>query len=143
MITPDIEVLRRFTTGPKGGGAVCFDGDYIRQLVAYIDHLGQGAGSVRVIEFADQDALEEYVETELNEKGIEPTVAFIDSNGTQTIAFRTAPGGDGYGFEFDMSRSADTGQRHCCECSHEGGPCPEFNLDWTPKFPVWVMERKP
>ena len=93
-----------------------------------------------VLRFDTRDDLEEYVETQLNEQGIEPTVALIDSNGTPTIAYRTAPGGDDYGFEFCMSRLADTGVHHCCECSHEGGECPEFSGEWAPTFPVWIFE---
>lgn len=99
----------------------------------------------RIVRFETQDQLEDYVETHLNEEGRDPTVALIDSRGTQTIAYRTAPGGDGYGFEFCMRRLADTGEHHCCWCSHESGEvdCPEFSGEWMPTFPVWVFEMDP
>lgn len=97
-------------------------------------------GWPRLVRFDTSEALEIYVEQQLNEKGIDPTVALIDSNGTQTIAMRTAPGGDGYAFGYCMEREPDTGEHHCCWCSHDGGKCPEFTTPWEPTFPVWIME---
>lgn len=134
---PDIDALRKFS--PEATSAVCFNATFVRDVVAWIDHLEHEDGP-HVIRFDDQDSLEEYVEEYLNANGVEPTVALIDSNGTQTIAYRTAPGGDGYAFEFCMERLADTGQHHCCECSHDGGECPEFSGQWSPTFPVWVFQ---
>ncbi|HQW88330.1 MAG TPA: hypothetical protein PK478_00680 [Nitrospira sp.] len=93
-----------------------------------------------LLRFDTSEALEIYVEQQLNEKGIDPTVALIDSNGTQTIAMRQAPSGDDYVFTYCMERNPDTGTHHCCECSHEGGACPEFTGEWSPTFPVWIME---
>lgn len=99
-----------------------------------------------LIRFDTQEQLEEYVEI-LNEEGVEPSVALIDSAGTQTMAHRTAPGGDGYGFEYAIhDREPETGGVHCCECS----VCPRPRCDivngpdrtsWVPEFPVWVMEH--
>lgn len=99
-----------------------------------------GGSFPRLLRFDTSEALEIYVEQQLNEKGIDPTVALIDSNGTQTIAMRQAPSGDDYVFTYYMERNPDTSTHHCCECSHEGGACPEFTDEWSPTFPVWIME---
>ena len=103
----------------------------------------QSGGSFpRLLRFDTSEALEIYVEQQLNEKGIDPTVALIDSAGTQTTAHRTAPGGDGYGFEYAINdREPETGSRHCCICCDCPVPlCDMVLVDWSPTFPVWIME---
>jgi hypothetical protein len=100
-------------------------------------------GWPRLVRFDTSEALEIYVETQLNEKGHDPTVALIDSAGTQTTAHRTAPGGDGYGFEYAIGdREPVAGGRHCCWCSDCGVTCANTisNRAWSPAFPVWIME---
>jgi hypothetical protein len=99
----------------------------------------------RVVKFETQDDLEDYVETQLNEKGFDPTVALIDSAGTQTTAHRIAPGGDGYAFEYAVNdREPETGSRHCCICNDCPRPLCNMVLDdWTPRFPVWIFEATP
>lgn len=99
-------------------------------------------GWPRLVRFDTSEALEIYVEQQLNEKGIDPTVALIDSDGTQTTAHRTAPGGDGYGFEYAIGdREPETGGRHCCTCDEcPVGRCHNLTRVWSPTFPVWIME---
>jgi hypothetical protein len=98
----------------------------------------------RIVRFETQDALEDYVEKELNEEGRDPTVALIDSRGVQTTAHRTAPGGDGYDFQFAVhDRSPDDGMIHCHECSDCEHPCGTVGHGWVPTFPVWVFAMDP
>lgn len=95
----------------------------------------------KTLRFVTQDALEDYVETQLNEKGHDPTVALIDSRGVQTTAHRTAPGGDGYDFQFAVhDREPDSGMIHCHECSECEHSCGTVGYGWVPAFPVWIFE---
>ncbi|QAY11557.1 hypothetical protein SEA_NOODLETREE_8 [Mycobacterium phage NoodleTree] len=93
----------------------------------------------RMVSFADQQELEDYVE-KMNQAGIMPDLGIIDSRGNQVLACRTAPGGDGYAFVY-YAPDTDDGMIHCCGCAECDHDCEYAHRrrDWRPFFPVWAL----
>ncbi|MCV7286052.1 hypothetical protein H7J87_11990 [Mycolicibacterium wolinskyi] len=91
-----------------------------------------------MITFDTEDELEDYVER-MNEAGIRPDLGIVDANGVQTLACRTAPGGDGYGFVY-YAPNEDDGSFHCCGCREcDPATCEYRHRDWRPTFPVAAL----
>lgn len=94
--------------------------------------------SPRLITFDTEEQLHGHAER-LNEIGVSPVVPIIDANGIATLACRTAPGGDGWGFEYYSP--GEDGFMPCVhvDCTDCGGPWPPAvpcDDDWAPTFPV-------
>lgn len=84
----------------------------------------------RLITFDTEDQLHDHAE-KLNQLGVTPDVPIMDCRGIAVLACRTAPGGDGWGFEYYSP--GEDGFMHpagCCECSSDRIP------GWKPHFPV-------
>lgn len=90
----------------------------------------------RLVTFATEDELQDHAER-LNQAGITPDVAIMDSRGYAVLACRTAPGGDGWGFEYYAPH--EDGFMHCCNCGGCGPACLARTPDWKPFFPVWAL----
>jgi hypothetical protein len=93
----------------------------------------QTAVTPRIITFANEAELHEHAEC-LNQIGVSPDVPIMDANGIAVLASRTAPGGDGWGFEYYAP--GDDGFMHCCNCAECGRTCSYRDRDWKPTFPV-------
>lgn len=94
----------------------------------------QTAVAPRIVVFYTEEELHDHAE-KLNQIGVSPDVPIMDSRGIACLASRTAPGGDGWGFEYYMP--ADDGFMHCCNCGeHRPVDCPVRTPDWKPFFPV-------
>lgn len=90
-----------------------------------------------MVTFQTEELLHEYAES-LNERGLTPDVAIMDSAGHSVLACRTAPGGDGWGFAYYAPY--EDGFMHCCNCSE----CPRSDCyasrgEWKPAFPVFAL----
>ena len=96
----------------------------------------QIAVTPRLIAFATEQELQDHAER-LNQIGVNPDVPIIDSRGYACLASRTAPGGDGWGFEYFMP--GEDGMMHCCNCSECGRTCSYRTPDWKPFFPVSAL----
>jgi hypothetical protein len=92
--------------------------------------------SPRLIVFNTEEELHDHAER-LNEIGVNPDVPIMDSRGHSVLASRTAPGGDGWGFEYYSP--GEDGFMHCCGCSECGRVCNYRNRDWKPFFPVTAL----
>lgn len=93
--------------------------------------------TTRLIVFETEEQLHDHAER-LNQIGVNPDVPIIDSRGHAVLACRTAPGGDGWGFDY-YSPSEDgfmpcihTSGTECC-----GGS--DRTDGWKPTFPVTGM----
>lgn len=88
----------------------------------------------RLIEFATEYELQDHAER-LNQIGVDPDVPIIDVNGHAVLACRTAPGGDGWGFEY-----YSPGEDGFMPCIHPAGADCCGGTDrtgmWKPIFPV-------
>lgn len=92
--------------------------------------------TVRTLTFINEEELQEHAER-LNESGKTPDVAIIDAKGVSVLACRTAPGGDGWGFEYYAP--GEDGFMHCCGCSGCGPTCSARTPGWKPTFPVTAL----
>lgn len=94
------------------------------------------SGRPRLIEFQTEQDLHDHAER-LNQLGTSPDVPIIDATGHAVLASRTAPGGDGWGFEYYSP--GEDGFMACIHtgCTDCGGP---DRRDWTPTFPVVAID---
>ena len=96
--------------------------------------------------FENREDLEDYVERGLNYNGRSPELGVVDKHGNHWFAIRSAPGGDGYAFEFVLV-DPDCGVVHVCDGDETGCSATRCGLlnrnrdDFEPPFPVlaWVL----
>jgi hypothetical protein len=94
--------------------------------------------------FASREELETYVEDALNNNGRSPEMGVVDQYGTHWFAIRSAPGGDGYAFEFLLT-DPDSGTIHVCNGEETGCGRDQCSLlrvppsEYGPTFPVIAL----
>lgn len=92
----------------------------------------------RLVIFDTEEDLQDHAER-LNQSGITPAdVPIMDSRGHAVLACRTAPGGDGWGFEYYSP--GEDGFMHCCNCAECGPVCADRTPGWKPQFPVTALQ---
>lgn len=88
----------------------------------------------RLIHFYTEQELHDHAE-KLNQIGVSPDVPIMDSQGVASLASRTAPGGDGWGFAYYLP-----GEDGFMDCIHgPGAECCGGTTrtgEWKPQFPV-------
>ena len=96
--------------------------------------------------FASRDELETYVEEALNNNGRSPELGVVDGNGCHWFAIRSAPGGDGYAFQFVLT-DPDSGEIHQCNGEETGCSASQCSVlmrgvrrdQFGPAFPVIAL----
>lgn len=79
----------------------------------------------------------------LNEAGIHPVIPFVDADGFPSVAYGTAPGGDGWAVDLAAPRDPDTGARHCCACAEHAASDCDAGTTWTPRYPLTALLPDP
>lgn len=104
----------------------------------------------RLARFDTEIQLTNYVDT-LNEAGMTPELAIMDSAGSSVLATLQAPGGDGWGFAYYGVNNPDEGT---IQGEESGWVKPSRYLgeyrddwdarnDWKPEFPVFAIVAEP
>jgi hypothetical protein len=106
----------------------------------------------RLARFDTEIQLTDYADN-LNESGMTPELAIMDSAGNSALATLQAPGGDGWGFAYYGVNNPDEGTIVAAEegctwvkptryLSEYRGDWDSRN-DWKPEFPVFAIVADP
>lgn len=100
--------------------------------------------------FDTEVQLTNYVDS-LNEAGMTPELAIMDSAGNSVLATLQAPGGDGWGFAYYGVNNPDEGTivaaEQGCTWVKPARYLDEWHrsdaTDWQPQFPVFAIVAEP